>query len=56
MAAGEEERLRGWLADRVWPLGRSVNGEELVQQVTGRPLGAEPFLTYLAAKVDQLAG
>jgi hypothetical protein len=24
--------------------------------VTGRPLGAEPFLTYLAAKVDQLAG
>ena len=56
VAAGEEERLRGWLAARVWPLGRSVNGEELVQQVTGRPLGAEPFLTYLAAKVDQLAG
>ncbi|MEI6112862.1 MAG: carboxypeptidase M32, partial [Cyanobium sp. ELA712] len=56
VAAGEEDRLRGWLAARVWPLGRSVNGEELVQRVTGRPLGAEPFLTYLAAKVDQLAG
>ena len=56
VAAGQEDRLRGWLAARVWPLGRSVNGEELVQRVTGRPLGAEPFLTYLAAKVDQRAG
>ena len=56
VAAGEEDRLRGWLASHVWPLGRSVNGEELVQRVTGLPLGAEPFLTYLAAKVDRLAG
>jgi len=55
VAAGQESRLRDWLGERVWPLGRSVNGEELVQRVTGRPLQAEPFLTYLAAKLERLA-
>ena len=55
VAAGQESRLREWLGERVWPLGRSVNGEELVQRVTGRPLQAEPFLNYLAAKLERLA-
>ena len=54
VAAGQEQRLRGWLAERVWPLGRSVNGDELVETVTGRPLHAEPFLTYLREKVQRL--
>ena len=56
VAAGEESRLRGWLADTVWPLGRSVNGEELVERVTGAPLSAEPFLAYLRRKVNELGG
>jgi carboxypeptidase Taq len=54
IAAGEEASLRQWLAERVWPLGRSVNGEELVEQVCGRPLSAEPFLAHLRRKVEQL--
>ncbi|MFN7228681.1 MAG: carboxypeptidase M32 [Synechococcaceae cyanobacterium] len=54
IAAGEEGRLQGWLAGQVWPLGRAVNGEQLVEQVSGRPLAAEPFLTYLQAKVERL--
>ena len=54
IAAGDEGRLRSWLGQHVWPLGRSVNGEQLVQQVTGRPLSAEPFLTYLRGKVAGL--
>ncbi len=54
IAAGDEQRLRGWLAERVWPLGRSVNSEELVQQVSGAPLSAQPFLRYLSAKVEAL--
>jgi carboxypeptidase Taq len=54
IAAGEEQRLRGWLAERVWPLGRSVNSEELVQQVSGAPLNAQPFLRYLSAKLEAL--
>ena len=56
IAAGEESRLRGWLAETVWPLGRSVNGEELVARVTGAPLSAEPFLAYLRRKVNELGG
>jgi carboxypeptidase Taq len=56
IAAGAEATLQAWLADTVWPLGRSVNGEELVAQVSGRPLSARPFLAYLRTKVDDLAG
>ncbi len=54
VAAGDEASLQGWLRERVWPLGRQVHGEELVQRVTGRPLSAQPFLTYLGRKVEAL--
>lgn len=54
VAAGQESALQDWLASSLWPLGRSVNAEQLVQQVTGRPLSSEAFLTYLRAKVGQL--
>jgi carboxypeptidase Taq len=53
--AGEEARLQAWLAETVWPLGRSVNGEQLVERVTGRALSAQPFLNHLRAKVEDLA-
>lgn len=39
--------LQQWLAEQIWPLGRSVNAEELVQRVSGRPLEAQPFLRHL---------
>jgi carboxypeptidase Taq len=54
VAAADEAALRAWLGEHVWPLGRSVNGEELVQRVTGRPLSAQPFLDHLRSKVDGL--
>jgi carboxypeptidase Taq len=54
VATGEEARLRGWLAEQVWPLGRSVSGDELVRRVSGAPLSAEPFLGYLEEKVNRL--
>ncbi len=56
VAAGQESALQDWLARAIWPLGRSVNAEQLVHQVTGRPLSAQPFLTYLRAKMSQLSG
>jgi carboxypeptidase Taq len=31
-----------------------VNGEELVQQVSGSPLSATPFLRYLRTKLELL--
>jgi carboxypeptidase Taq len=54
IAAADEAALRGWLAERVWPLGRSVNAEQLVLQVSGEPLQAEPFLRHLQGRVDAL--
>ena len=55
ITAGEERKLQTWLAETVWPLGRSVNAEQLVESVSGRPLSAQPFLAYLRAKVAELS-
>jgi carboxypeptidase Taq len=54
ISAGDELQLQAWLGQTVWPLGRSVNAEELVEQVTGRPLSAQSFLTHLRTKVAEL--
>ena len=54
ISSGEERQLQAWLAGTVWPLGRSVNGEELVERITGRPLSPHPFLSYLREKVGAL--
>ena len=54
VAEADEASLRTWLAERVWPLGRRVNGEALVQQVCGAALSAAPFLRYLEAKLERL--
>ena len=56
IAAGEEAPIQAWLGRQVWPLGRSVNAEQLVERVTGQRLSAEPFLAYLEAKLARLAG
>ena len=56
VAAGAEPQLRRWLGERVWPLGRRLNGEQLVQQVSGQPLSAAPFLGYLRGKLARLQG
>ena len=54
ISSGDELELQAWLAKTVWPPGRSTNGEELVRQITGRPLSARPFLSYLRAKIEEL--
>ncbi|MEN9540994.1 MAG: hypothetical protein RLZZ459_1085 [Cyanobacteriota bacterium] len=56
ISAGDELKLQAWLGETVWPLGRSVNAEELVENVSGRPLSAQPFLAYLRTKVAELSG
>ena len=54
IGAGQESRLHDWLAQRVYPLGRSVDAEGLVEQVSGAPLSAAPFLRYLRHKLELL--
>jgi carboxypeptidase Taq len=53
VAAGEPQRLQQWLATHVWPLGRSVNGEQLVERISGRPLEARPFLDHLGRRLAE---
>ena len=50
ISAGQESTLLQWLNQNVYPLGRSVNSEELVEKVSGYPLSADPFLRYLNQK------
>ena len=54
VAERDEASLRAWLAAHVWPLGRSVTGEALVQAVSGEELSAAPFLRYLEDKLERL--
>jgi carboxypeptidase Taq len=55
LEAGRDGDLGQWLQQRVYPLGRSVNAAELVEQVSGHPLSPEPFERYLRQKLERLA-
>ena len=46
--------LLDWLRVKVHPVGRSLNAEGLVENVSGEPLRSEPFLRYLGAKINAL--
>jgi len=54
LATGDDLQLLDWLREHAHPLGRQVNGEELVKQVSGRPLDSAPFLRYLREKLERL--
>ena len=56
LEADGDAQLGEWLQQRVYPLGRSVNAAELVEQVCGQPLSHEPFVVYLKQKLAKLAG
>ena len=55
LEAGDDGALGLWLKQRVYPLGRSVNAMELVEQISGSPLSHHPFLRYLQQKLERLA-
>ena len=56
VARGDVQPLLSWLRQHVHPVGRAVNAEELVEQVSGAPLSSAPFLHYLEGKLNTLAG
>jgi carboxypeptidase Taq len=47
--------MLAWLREHVHPIGRALNAEQLVEQVSGRALSAQPFLAYLEAKIGRLS-
>lgn len=52
--SGEFAPILGWLQEKVYRKGRTVPPKELVQQVTGKPLGAEDYLKGLSAKYREI--
>jgi len=53
-AAGEFAPLRHWLNQHIHALGRTYTSEALCEQVTGRPVSAEPLMRHLEAKLRPL--
>ena len=51
---GDLSVMLGWLRENVHPIGRALNAEQLVEQVSGRCLSSTPFLNYLEAKLERL--
>jgi carboxypeptidase Taq len=50
IVGGEFSSLREWLRERVHRHGKAYRPSELVQRITGKALGAEPYLAYLEEK------
>lgn len=51
IAAGELTALKNWLQAKVHRWGRQFTSEELIHQITGQSLNAEPFLQYVEEKI-----
>jgi carboxypeptidase Taq len=53
---GEFGVLLAWLREHVHAHGRRFTPAELCERITGRPLGHEPLLAYLEAKLRPIYG
>ena len=56
LAAGEFRPLLQWLRVNIHSRGKRLGARELVQQVTGKPLSAEPLLTHLRRTAAEVYG
>lgn len=54
IASGQLLPLRTWLKTRIHEIGRRKTASELILDLTGKPLSAEPFLDYLEAKYSDI--
>ncbi len=53
-ARGDFSALLSWLRENIHDVGRGRKAEELVLELTGQPLSAQPFMDYLEAKYKAL--
>ncbi len=56
IAGGDLGTLREWLRENIHRVGRARTADELVRELTGGPLSAEPFIRYLEQKYGELYG
>ena len=53
---GEFEPLLQWMRDNVHARGSILSPAELIEEATGQPPTPQPFIDYLAAKIERLYG
>ncbi|MCF6237535.1 MAG: carboxypeptidase M32 [Candidatus Marinimicrobia bacterium] len=53
-ARGDFSNLLKWLRDNIHSKGRGRKAEELVLELTGKPLSAQPFMDYLETKYRKI--
>lgn len=56
VGAGEFAPLLAWLREKVHRVGRRRLANELIADITGRPLSSDPFIAYLIRKYGALYG
>jgi carboxypeptidase Taq len=56
MAKGEFAPILGWLQEKIYSKGSTIPPQELVMQVTGKPMGPEDYMAALTAKYRSLYG
>ena len=56
MAKGDFAPILGWLTKNLYSLGKKLTPKDLIQQVTGKPIGAEDYLAGLDAKYREIYG
>jgi carboxypeptidase Taq len=54
IARGNLTDLREWLREKVHVVGRRKTAAELIEDLTGEPLSADPFMDYLESKYGEL--
>jgi len=54
IAAGNLIPLREWLGQHIHGKGKTVSAEELIEQISGKPLHSDYFLDYLKNKFTPL--
>jgi carboxypeptidase Taq len=54
IAAGRFATLHGWLRDNVYRHGAKYTASELVERVTGKPMGTDAYIRYLWGKYQPL--
>jgi carboxypeptidase Taq len=56
IAAGNLMPLREWLGQQIHAKGKTVSAEELIEQISGKPLDSNYFLDYIKNKFTPLYG
>jgi carboxypeptidase Taq len=56
MRTGEFQPLLSWLREEVYAHGRKFTPDELVERVTGAPIGSRPWVEYARRKFGELYG